>query len=475
MNYAQTIIKGLNQSISHFHCVEYSSKLLEEAGFVQLNESENWKLKPSGKYFLTKNSSNLFAFTVGAKTQLDKTLFRVIGTHTDSPNLRLAPNSYKKSGHIERLFLQTYGGGQWQTWFDRDLSVCGKVVFKDQDNNIKNKIIRIDEPLFNIPHLAIHLTSDRNKPFNWNNEEHLRLVLSMGLAGCLEGEGSDSNEKSDKNEDKSKTVPDIEKKLGEKLSSLIAEKVGVKKDNLIDYELVLYDVQPSNIMGIDKEFVTSGRLDNLGSSLVAVDSIIESAKNISSQDSINVIAMFDHEEVGSLSVQGADSIHFANVIQRVFNTIESCGEAQKDSFAAACSRSFCLSADLAHATHPNYQEKHQSNHHVLLHKGVTIKLNPNQRYASDSEGGAILKEIGKKVGVPLQEFIVRQDSPCGTTIGPIISSNTGIKTIDIGIGCFAMHSIRETASSIDFYHYLNLMTGFFNDEKKDYRVFNVKG
>lgn len=466
LKYAKKFVEGLNRSISHFQAVEYSCELLQNAGFKQISESDNWKLQAGGKYFLTRNSSALIAFTVGAKTDINKTLFKIIGTHTDSPNLRLAPNSYKKSGNFERLHLQTYGGGQWQTWFDRDLSVCGKVVFKDNDNQLQHKLVRIDEPLFNIPHLAIHLTTDRNKPFDWNNENHLKLVLSMGINDIL----NESKEIKEITKEVKEVESDFDKRLGSKLSSLIAEKVGVDKSKLIDFDLVLYDTQPAAIIGINKEFVASGRLDNLGSTLVAVDSIIESLASIDSQESINVIAMFDNEEVGSQSYQGADSIVFSQTLERIFKTIDNCGTPEKDSFCSACSRSFAISADLAHATHPNYEEKHHSNHKVAMHQGVAIKINANQRYASESEGISILKDIAKNNSIPTQDFMVKQDSPCGTTIGPIISGNTGIKTIDIGVGCFAMHSIRETASSIDFYHYFTLMTSFLNDGRKSFAV-----
>lgn len=453
LQYSKSLVEAFNYSVTHFHAVEYCSDKLSKNGFVQLKESENWNLKKSGKYFFTRNQSALFAFTVGGLVELSTTRFKIIGTHTDSPNLRLAPNSWKKSGQIEKLNLERYGGGQWQTWFDRDLSFAGKIVYKGNDGLIATKIIRIDEPLFNIPHLAIHLTSDRNKPFDWNNENHLKLILSMGLS--IEG-GVQKEE------------TEIDKKLGEKIANLISSRFEIEKEKIVDFELVCYDVQPATIMGINQEYITSGRLDNLGSSIVATDALVNSAETVEKQDFINIIAMFDNEEVGSRSYQGADSDHFSKTLKRIFETIGDAGESQRDDFLAACNKSFAVSADLAHATHPNYEEKHQSNHKVLMHGGIVVKRHAMMNYSTDSEGSYIIKDICSSNSIPSQDFIVRQDSTCGSTIGPIISSHLGIKTVDIGVGVWAMHSIRETGSTIDFYYYLLFMTQFLNDERKTY-------
>lgn len=477
LNYAKRFVEGLNKSVSHFHAIQYCSEILSGAGFKYLNETDNWKLEKSGKYFFTRNDSALFAFTVGGKIDLNNTLFKIIGTHTDSPNLRFAPNSYKKSGLFEKLNLQTYGGGLWHTWFDRDLSVCGKVIFKDKENNneLKTKIIRVDEALFNIPNLAIHLTDGDNKSFSWNNENHLKAILSMGLNALPQFKLSENEkEKQEKQEKKEKEKEeDIDKRIGNALAEVLAQKAETDKESIVDFELVLYDTQPSKIFGLNNEFIASGRLDNLGSSLIAVDAITQTSENVENQEFFNIIALFDNEEVGSESAQGADSIVFANTLQRIFSTVITEEKIEKDSFLSACKRSFALSADLAHATHPNYEEKHHSNHKVLMHQGVVIKTNINQRYATDGEGSAILREIAKSCEVPVQDFMVKQDSRCGTTIGPIISGHLGIKTIDIGVGIFAMHSIRETGSSVDFYYYLTLMTQFFNESRKSY-VINKK-
>lgn len=261
----------------------------------------------------------------------------------------------------------------------------------------------------------------------------------------------------------------INKKLGSKLANLISKELNVKKSNIIDFDLCLYDCHESTLLGIDQEFVSSGRLDNLASSLCGLHALINDCKNLQEQTSINFIAMFDNEEIGSLSYQGADSEFFGRNLERIFMTTDKKSEEKNyngDEFMACCSRSFVISADMAHGSHPNYPEKHQNEHRPMFHAGIVIKVNPNMRYATDSEGSSILKEIGKRADVPIQEFIVRQDSPCGSTIGPIIAGKLGLKTIDIGIPQFAMHSIRELCGVVDLEYYRRFFEEFYSGYEK---------
>ena len=419
------------------------------------------------KYFYTRNNSALVAFTVGNRLDLNKTCFKIIGTHTDSPNLRFAPNSYLENSKYEKLNLHLYGGGIWHTWFDRDLSVAGKIIVKDSETNkLGVRLLRINQPILRIPNLAIHLTTVDNK-FEWNNETHLKAIISTTFFD------EKSTTKSDDNEDEKS----IEKKLGKKLSSLIAKTLDVKSEQIVDFDLCLYDTQPSCLLGIDDEFVSSGRLDNLGSSLTALHAIINISGDLSTQESINAVAMFDNEEIGSLSYQGADGQFFGNNLQRIFTTIEKTDNNEKstdDTFLACCARSFVISADMSHAFNPNYAEKYQSDHKQLIHSGVSIKINPQSRYSTDSEGASLVKELAKRAGVPIQEFIVRQDSRCGTTIGPIVASNLGIKTVDIGIPQFAMHSIRELCGVADLLHYRKLFEEFWSSYEKAVGNLNEK-
>jgi aspartyl aminopeptidase len=310
--------------------------------------------------------------------------------------------------------------------------------------------LRIEKPLLRIPHLAIHLTAERSSKFEWNNETHLKSIISTTFY----------DEKDKKNEKQEDNSTSLDEKVGTKLANLISKTAKIEKNDIIDFDLVLYDVQPSCLLGLDDEFVSSGRLDNLITSFVSVHALINNSKTLENQSSINFIALFDNEEVGSMSFSGADSEFFGNNLERIFNTIEGDEEVNSDSFRSCCARSFVLSCDLSHSIHPNYPEKHQSEHKPVIHGGITIKINPNTRYATDSEGASIIKELCKKADVPFQDFIVRQDSPCGTTIGPIISGKLGIKTADVGIPQLAMHSIRELCGTVDLYHYRKFMEEF---------------
>lgn len=441
--YANEFIKDINQSVTAYHFVEMGIKKLEEKEFVRLYERDQWNLEAGKKYFFTRNNSCLIAFTVGSKFSPSTGCFKIIGGHTDSPSLRLAPNAYNPSGELERYNLQTYGGGLWNTWFDRMLSVAGKVVIRNDKGELDTKIIRINKPIMFIPSLPPHLTNERNK-FEWNNENHLKAIMMTHYLKT----------------DKEESDPHA-KKLGVELTKVICKAIdtNMKSENLIDYDLILYDTQESCLMGAKDEFISSGRMDNLGTSIPAVSSLIESSSEMSQQSSINIIALFDNEEIGSMTYQGADSNFFLMSLMRIFKSFK--GENIDNYFLSFCSRSFVISADLAHAFNPNYSEKYQSNHLCHCQGGVVVKTNANGRYSSDSESVALIKELAIKCNIPIQEMIVRQDSPCGSTIGPIIAGKIGIKSVDIGIPQFAMHSIRETLGICDLYSYKLLFNEFF--------------
>lgn len=453
--FGKIFVDTINQSTSAFNFVETAkSKLLKE-NFKQIYEKDSWSFKPGDKLFYTRNNSALFAFTIGKKYDPLKGCFKIIGAHTDSPSLRIAPNSYNPSEGFERYNIETYGGGLWHTWLDRDLSVCGKVVFYNKEKQLSTKIIKCNEPIFFIPNCPPHLKSAEEKSaLKINNETHLKPLIATVICNLNE----------DKKEDKNK-----DKKLGKTLRQVILNEVNknleennkINGDDIVSYDLVLYDTQPSSLIGVNKEFVASGRMDNLGSSIPALYSMLDSSKDeiLNEQTSINMIALFDNEEIGSLTFSGADSNFFYTHLKRIFSCTTD--KYSEDSFLAFLARSFCISADLAHAINPNYPEKFQTNHKNKVQQGIVVKINANGRYSSDSENSAIFKELAKKCGSPIQEFIVRQDSPCGTTIGPITTAKTGIKSVDVGIPQFAMHSIREFLGVVDLFNYKNVFEEFF--------------
>ena len=453
--FGKIFVDTINQSTSAFNFVETAkSKLLKE-NFKQIYEKDSWSFKPGDKLFYTRNNSALFAFTIGKKYDPLKGCFKIIGAHTDSPSLRIAPNSYNPSEGFERYNIETYGGGLWHTWLDRDLSVCGKVVFYNKEKQLSTKIIKCNEPIFFIPNCPPHLKSAEEKSaLKINNESHLKPLIATVICNL------DEDKKEDKNKDK-KLGKTLRKVILNEVNKNLEENNKINGDDIVSYDLVLYDTQPSCLIGVNKEFVASGRMDNLGSSIPALYSMLDSSKDeiLNEQTSINMIALFDNEEIGSLTFSGADSNFFYTHLKRIFSCTTD--KYSEDSFLAFLARSFCISADLAHAFNPNYPEKFQTSHKNKAQQGIVVKINANGRYSSDSENSAIFKELAKKCGSPIQEFIVRQDSPCGTTIGPITTAKTGIKSVDVGIPQFAMHSIREFLGVVDLFNYKNVFEEFF--------------
>ena len=469
LEFGQTAVNALKKSVSPYNFVEHAKKELKSSGFTQIYESDPWNLEPGKKYFYTRNNSCIIAFNVGQKFNPEESCFKIIGGHTDSPSLRIAPNSYNPKGKIERYNVQYYGGGLWFTWLDRDLSLAGKVIFKDNEGKLTSKIIQVEEPIFFIPNCPPHLKSgSERESLTINKENHLKpLIATLKVNEIL-------NEEEEKEDDENPK----DKKLGKTLRKIILKELNKdcekpiinSGEQIIDYDLVLYDSQSPNLIGLNKEFLASGRLDNLGSSIPALYAMINASKDelLSEQSSINIIALFDNEEIGSMTYQGADSNFFLMHLKRIFSQSLNITKTpySEDLYMRFMAKSYVISADLAHAYNPNYSDKFQSEHKNLMQQGVVLKINVNGRYSTESENAAVFKELGKLCNVPIQEFIVRQDSPCGTTIGPITSAKIGIKSVDVGIAQLAMHSIREQLGIVDLYYYRTIFEEFFKSYEK---------
>ena len=469
LEFGQTAVNALKKSVSPYNFVEHAKKELKSSGFTQIYESDPWNLEPGKKYFYTRNNSCIIAFNVGQKFNPEESCFKIIGAHTDSPSLRIAPNSYNPKGKIERYNVQYYGGGLWFTWLDRDLSLAGKVIFKDNEGKLTSKIIQVEEPIFFIPNCPPHLKSgSERESLTINKENHLKpLIATLKVNEILKEEEEKEDDENPK-----------DKKLGKTLRKIIlkelnkdCEKPIINSDEqIIDYDLVLYDSQSPNLIGLNKEFLASGRLDNLGSSIPALYAMINASKDelLAEQSSINIIALFDNEEIGSMTYQGADSNFFLMHLKRIFSQSLNITKTpySEDLYMRFMAKSYVISADLAHAYNPNYSDKFQSEHKNLMQQGVVLKINVNGRYSTESENAAVFKELGKLCNVPIQEFIVRQDSPCGTTIGPITSAKIGIKSVDVGIAQLAMHSIREQLGIVDLYYYRTIFEEFFKSYEK---------
>lgn len=477
---ALDFLEFVNASPTPFHAVQSAIARLDKAGFVKVKERENWSstLKPGGKYYMTRNGSTIVAFAIGSKWKPGNPI-AMVGAHTDSPCLRIKPVSKKSGVGFLQVGVETYGGGIWHSWFDRDLSIAGRVLVKDKEGNFVQKLIKVDRPIIRIPTLAIHL--DREPSFNPNKETELFPIAGM-VAAELNRTGVEETSKDDAASNATfQPLKDMTDRHHPYILEIIAEHAGVGVEDVVDFEVVLYDVQKSVLGGLNEEFIYSARLDNLNMTYCSVMGLIQSVQSSSldTETSIRLIACFDHEEIGSTSAQGANSDLLPAVVRRLSVVA---GDRHGDSashrswehissdpdsdlttaFEQTASGSFLVSADMAHSVHPNYVGKYESNHQPEMNKGTVIKINANQRYATNSPGIVLIQEAAKRAGVPLQLFVVRNDSSCGSTIGPMLSAKMGIRTLDLGNPQLSMHSIRETGGTYDVEHAIKLFDSFLS-------------
>lgn len=471
-NKACTYLSG---SPDPYHAVLNNITKLESNGFIQLKKRVAFAgiVKPGGKYYYTFNRTTLVAFTVGPNYK-EGNGFKIIGGHTDSPNLKVKPHSKKSGSGCVMLGVECYGGGLWHTWFDRDLGISGRVLVRksttDDNNNkkeiIQQEFIKIDDPIARVSTLCIHLQSgEERKAFAVNKENVMspilgtQTILERGVKTQLTGSGDDNDV--DEEEES-----DFWKKHQEPLLlKLIASKLNINVKDIADFELNLFDTQPASLGGIQKEFLYSARLDNLATCFVSIESLIAHAnsEDMEVDEDISMVCLFDHEEVGSASAHGAGSPVVSEAVRRITTSLSKDSTTlNPDLYSASLRRSFIFSVDQAHAMHPNYPSKHEKNHSPEMNKGVVMKTNSNQRYTTNSVTGFIVREIARKSGIaPVQEFVVRNDCPCGSTIGPILSSNTGIRTVDAGMPQLSMHSCREVMGIVDLTNGFDLFKAFF--------------
>ncbi|RWA07650.1 hypothetical protein EKO27_g7451 [Xylaria grammica] len=482
---ALDFLEFVNASPTPYHAVHESVARLEKAGFTLVKERDNWSstLKPGGKYYMTRNGSTIVAFAIGAQWKPGNPI-AMLGAHTDSPCLRVKPVSKKSGVGFMQVGVETYGGGIWHSWFDRDLSLAGRVLVRDGKGNFVQKLVKIDRPIIRIPTLAIHL--DRSSEFNPNKENELFPIAGLVAAELNRTGKRDETKTLETENDPEETFQPL-KNMSDRhhpyILELIAEHAGAQVEEVVDFEIVLYDVQKSCLGGLNEEFIYSARLDNLNMTYCSVMGLIESVNksSLSQETSIRLITCFDHEEIGSTSAQGANSDLLPAVVRRL-SILAGNGSRYGDSasdkswehissdpdvdlttaFEQTMAVSFLVSADMAHSVHPNYVGKYESNHQPEMNKGTVIKINANQRYATNSPGIVLLQEMAKRAGVPLQLFVVRNDSPCGSTIGPMLSAKLGVRTLDLGNPQLSMHSIRETGGTYDVEHAIKLFESYLS-------------
>ncbi len=421
------LIRFLDASPTPFHAVSFMTNLLNSCGYKKLVEADKWRLKKGGSYYLTKNGSSLIAFRLGtADTPVEG--INIVGAHTDSPALKIKPSPLIAFKNYIKVGVEVYGGPILNTWFDRDLSIAGQVVYTDERQKVETALIDFKRPVAVIPNLPIHLSSKAGNKEKLNRQIELPPVLMQF---------------SPKKQSGSKAFSDI-------LSAELKKQIPNKSFNQINSaDLTFYDTQKPTVLGYNKEFLCAGKLDNLVSCFTGLQALLDSDGRKTS-----MLVCNDHEEVGSNSNTGAAGPFLKSVLERVLKN--------REDYYRSIARSILFSVDNSHGVHPNYPHRFDENHGPILNKGPVLKINANQRYATNAETGSFYRQVCQKVGVPVQEFVNRSDLNCGSTIGPITSTTLGINTLDIGVPTFAMHSIRETCGCQDVLYLYKALTGLFN-------------
>ena len=425
---SQDLIKFIKNSPSAFHVVENSIDMLAKNGFEELNLGSEWNLEKGGKYFVKRNNSALIAFTVG-NGELTQQGFKLIGAHTDSPSFRIKPNpEMLEEDNYLKLNTEVYGGPILNTWFDRPLSLAGRVSLKtDNPLKIKSELVDLNDPLLTIPNLAIHMNREVNKGVELNKQKDVLPLLSL-----------------------------VEEKFEKEnfLIKLLADELNIAEEKIVDFDLFLYETNAGTLTGLNDEFISIGKQDDLamaeaGLNALAHSEIVEKS---------NVLVLFDNEEVGSSTKQGANSPMLSHILERI---VENLG-GNRSSYFQALANSFIISADMAHAVHPNYSDEHDPTNRPLVNKGPVLKINANQKYTSDSVSGGIFASLCEKADIPYQKFVNRSDKKGGSTIGPISATQLGIDSVDIGNPLLAMHSIREFGGVKDHYFVTKLFEEYYN-------------
>ena len=425
--YTEKLLSFIDASPVNFLAVRNVCNTLLDNGFVQLHAEEALKDLPD-KFFITKNNSAVFAFHLGRQSMADAG-FRIIAAHSDSPTFRIKPNAeIVGEGGLLRLNTEAYGGAILNTWFDRPLSLAGRVILRSADAlNPQTRLLNIKRPLLVIPNLAIHFNRQVNDGVKLSKQKDMLPILGY-VNDRLEADGL--------------------------LVRLISNELQIEKEQIIDFDLYLYDTTPACLVGLNNEFISSGRLDDLSMVHAGMEAMTaESAK----PETTKVLAIFDNEETGSGTKQGAGSNFLMSLIQRI--VLAQGGSL--DDYYRSVEKAFMVSADNAHGFHPNYAEKYDPTNHALLGGGPVIKINAAQKYATDAMSAAVFQQICERAGVPCQRFVNSSDIAGGSTLGNILTSSIAINGVDMGNPVLAMHSVRELASAADHENCIKAFTEFY--------------
>jgi len=416
---ARGLCEFIDASPSPFHVCATVAERLRAAGYTELAETDRWDDAAAGRFF-TVRAGSLIAWHASGRQQP----FRIVGAHTDSPNLRVKQRPDRSEAMWRVVRLQPYGGALLNSWLDRDLGLSGRISLRTKDGQLEHRLVRFDEPLLRVPQLAIHLAEDRNS-VSLNPQRHLDAVF--GAEGPARP-----------------------------FHYYVADWAGVAPADLLSADLMTHDLTPSRVIGVDKDLISAPRLDNQASCYAGLEALLAAEAS----GYLAVLALFDHEEVGSVSDHGAQSDLLRTTLERIVLT----SGGDREDFLRLTTASMLASADMAHATHPNYPERHEPGHPIYVNGGPVLKVHPNLRYATDGRTAATFELACRQAGVPLQRYEHRADLPCGSTIGPMTAARTGIPTVDVGAPQLAMHSARELMGAADVGAYAAALHAFLAPE-----------
>lgn len=420
------LLKFLNESPCNFLAVKNLTDRLDRAGFTPIDMADRWSLKPGDRRYVVKNSSAVFAFIVGEDPAAG---FKVISAHSDSPGFRIKPNAeIVNEGGVVTLNTEVYGGPILYTWFDRPLSISGRVILRGESPlRPVTRFVNFYRPLLTIPHLAIHYNRSVNDGNPLSKQRDMLPVLGR-VASKEEGKGL--------------------------LTRMVAAELGVAPEEILDFDLTLYDTTPACLFGLNEEFISSGRIDDLEMAHAAVTALTASAESGQPDAMTRVMAIFDNEETGSGTKQGAASPILRGIFQRL------CGDFE--TYSRAVANSFMVSADNGHALHPNYPSKQDPTNHPVPGDGPVVKINANCKYMTDARSAAVFRGICERADVVCQVFVNHSDTPGGSTLGNILTSQIELDGVDMGAPQWAMHSCRETAAVADHLSIIDAFTAFYS-------------
>ena len=431
------LIDFLKESPVNFLAVQATAKRLEEAGYKRIDAAAALgEVRAGDKVYVTKNDSSIYAFHIGSKPMAEAG-FRLICAHCDSPTFRIKPNAEMTcQGGIVKLNTEVYGGPIMSTWFDRPLSLAGRVIVRGKDAlHPETRLLHVKRPLLVISNLAIHFNRQVNDGVKLSKQKDMLPLLG---------------------------IVNNELECGNLLMNVITEELGVEADSILDFDLYLYDVTPAMTVGVHNEFISAGRLDDLSMVHAGLEALLQEELTIKKEERripavTNILAIFDNEETGSQTKQGAGSPFLASMIQRLIMA----QGGTMDDFYRAVENAFMISADNAHAWHPNYSEKYDPTNHPVLGGGPVIKFNAAQKYASDAVSAAVFAEVCREAGVPCQRFVNHSDVAGGSTLGNILASSLPLRGVDMGNPILGMHSVRETGSVDDHLFCIKAFTEFY--------------